>query len=142
MTLQHSIPDTVPAPVSAVGDCQIDDASNSRGENFRHGYNNIDNPEGPSEVSSEEESDDEPELHSQLSDHYDGFDRVEDEDWEIVERGKRTANHTLRYISLISWKISPNNIIGCDSILLCTKGMPTLYPLQLGNLHRLPRIQV
>lgn len=81
-------PSSVPR-VSAIGR-QIDDAPNSHAEVSRHGHNHIDNTLDQLEYISEEESDNELELHSEELDHDDGFDRVEDEDWEIVEKGKQT----------------------------------------------------
>lgn len=82
-------PSSVPS-VSAISGSQIDDAPNSHAEVSRHGHKYIDNAVDQSEYSSEEESDNELELHSEELDHDDGFDRVEDEDWEIVEKGKQT----------------------------------------------------
>jgi len=90
----------VPA-LTAVGDGQIDNASNSRAEGSRQGYNYIDNPVDQLEYSSEEESDNEPELHSEELDHDDGFDRVEDEDWEIAEKGKQTSHSDIPLLIMI-----------------------------------------
>jgi hypothetical protein len=86
MALQPS----VTHKVSAVGDGQIDDTSNSHAEVSRHGHNYIDDTVDQLEYNSEEGSDSELELDSEELDRDDGFDRVEDEDWEIVEKGKQT----------------------------------------------------
>ena len=94
MALQPYIPHGVPAH-SATGDGQIDDAFNSRAEDSRHGHNYIDNPVDHLDYSSEGESDDELELHSEELDHDDSFDRVEDEDWEIVEKGEQTTRRDI-----------------------------------------------
>jgi hypothetical protein len=102
MTLQPPIPHRVPA-LTADGDGLIDDAPHSRVEGFRHGYNYIDNPVDQSESSSEEESDNE--LHSDELDHDDGCDRVEDEDWEIVEKGKQTSRYDIFLLIMISERL-------------------------------------
>lgn len=86
MALQPSVTHRV----SAIGDLQINDASNGHAEVSRHGHNYIDDTVDQLEDNSEEESDNELELHSEELDHDDSFDRVEDEDWEIVEKGKQT----------------------------------------------------
>ncbi|KAI9443085.1 RIO1-domain-containing protein [Lactarius indigo] len=90
MALQPSIPHRV-SVLTAIGDGRIDDASNSP----RRGYNYIDNPVDQSE-SSLEESDNGLELYSEELDHDDGFDRVEDEDWEIVEKDFTKQYNRLR----------------------------------------------
>ncbi|KAI9465630.1 RIO1-domain-containing protein [Lactarius psammicola] len=97
MTLQPSISHRVPALTAVDG--QIDDVSNSRAEGSRNGYNYIDNPVDQLGYSSEEESDNELELHSEELSHddgFDGFDRVEDEDWEIVEKDFTKQYNRLR----------------------------------------------
>ncbi|KAH9080678.1 RIO1-domain-containing protein [Lactarius deliciosus] len=91
MALQPSIPHRVPA-LTAIGGSRIDDAFNSS----RRGYNYIDNPVDQLESSSEEESDNELELHSEELDYDDSFHRVEDEDWEIVEKDFTKQYNRLR----------------------------------------------
>lgn len=104
MTLQHSVLHRAPE-LTAVGEGRIDDAPNSRTEDFRRGYNYIDNPVDQSEYRSEEERDNESELHSEELDHDDGFDRAEDEDWEIVEKGKQTMHYDIFSLIMISVRL-------------------------------------
>jgi len=77
---------------SAIGDGQIDDAY----KDSRYGHNYIDNQVDQLYYSSEGERDEELELHSEELDHDDGFDRVEDEDWEIVEKDFTKQYNRLR----------------------------------------------
>ena len=90
MALQSSIPHRVPALSASNG--HIDDSFNSRAEDTRHGHNYIDNLVDQLDDSSEGEHDDELELYSEELYHDDGFDRVEDEDWEIVEKGEQITH--------------------------------------------------
>jgi hypothetical protein len=102
----------MPAPPPAVElEGQFDDAPIDKlPEDFRQQYNYIDN-------SSLERSDD-------ISEGDDGFDseeldddfaRVEDEDWEIAERGG-CSNPTIFFSFLIlHHKTLLNNTIACDS---------------------------
>ena len=91
--------------LSAIGDGRIDDASNSRAKDSQHGHNYIDNRVDQLYYSSEGERDEELELHSEELDHDDGFDRVEDEDWEIVEKGKQTTYHDILPPIIISTRL-------------------------------------
>ncbi|KAF8272256.1 RIO1 family-domain-containing protein [Lactarius quietus] len=95
MALQPSIPHRVPA-IGAIGHGRIDNAANSHAEVSRHGHNYVDNTVDRLEYSSEEGSDTKLELQSEELDHDIGFDRVEDEDWEIVEKDFTKQYNRLR----------------------------------------------
>ena len=106
----------MPAPPPAVEleEGQFDDAPiDKHSEEFRQQYNYIDDspPEHSDDISEGDDDFDSEELG-------DDFARVEDEDWEIAERGE-CSNPTLQIFSfLISYhKTLLNNTIACDSIL-------------------------
>jgi hypothetical protein len=96
---------------------QFDDAPIDKlPEDLRQQYNYIDDtpPEHHSDDLSEGDDDsDSEELH-------DDFARVEDEDWEIAERGgcsKSDAAQISQFLIPPSHKTLLNNTIACDSIL-------------------------
>jgi hypothetical protein len=101
--------------IPAVEDGQFDDAPmDSHPERSLRQYNYIDDtPLEQSEDSSEGDDD----IHSEDLD--DSFARVEDEDWEIAERGKKRESYTtIPSVLIFLHKILPNNTIVCDNILL------------------------
>ncbi len=100
-----------PPPPAVELEGQFDDAPIDKlPEDFRQQYNYIDDssPEHSDDIS---EGDDD-------SEELDDFARVEDEDWEIAERGG-CSNPTLQYLSLLipHHKTLLNNTIACDSTL-------------------------
>ena len=101
-------------PLPAIEDGQFDDAPIDSHPESSRPYNYIDHtPLEPSEGTSEGDDD----FFSE--DSQDGIARVEDEDWEIAERGERRESSTITPSFLIPLhKILPNNTIVCDNTLL------------------------
>ena len=110
------MPATPPPPPPAVEFGRFDDAPIDKlPEDFRKQYNHIDDtsPEHSDETSEGNDDFDSEELDGD-------FARVEDEDWEIAEKGG-CSNPTLQNFSFFdppNHKTLLNNTIACDSILL------------------------
>ena len=104
----------VPPPTTELEEGQFDDAPIDKlPKDFREQYNCIDDtpPEHADDVSEDDDDFDSEELD-------DDFARVEDEDWEIAERGG-CSNPTLQNFSFLipHHKTLLNSTIACDSIL-------------------------
>jgi RIO kinase 1 len=84
----------MPAPPPVV-EGQFDDPPDRHPEGYRQENNEI-VPE-QLEVSSESDDDDDDDIHTEESD--DDFTRVEDEDWEIAERGRQYNCMPLYFVS-------------------------------------------
>jgi hypothetical protein len=89
-----------PPPPPAIEEGQFDDAPVDKlPQDLRQGYNYIDHT--PPEQSEDSSDDDDDDFDSEEPD--DDLTRVEDEDWEIAERGKyETRRYCISLLILLS----------------------------------------